>query len=1518
MENFCGSHFWDWDLSWNSHSLPEFTYCFEETILVWIPCLLLWILSFIDLYKIYFDNNRKPNPYTVLSITKIILSLVLLAISLFELIVSTVKYLNNDYFVFTVHFVTPVIKSLTFIYVVILNRLHRKHGIHSSSVIFIFWFVLSIGSTFTYRTTIHSLQNEKYFSGLLDSYRFMATILYYPIVLIQLLFSCFSDISYVDIFAKRDPNKCPKESASSLSRLTFWWFNSMIFKGYKKPLNTTDMWSLSHKNQTNYILRIFDKIWNPAFEKAKDNAIQRAAPGEAIITEISILNTIIKTFWPGMLLAALIRLVASSLTFVNPMVLDLLINFMAPNSTEPEWRGYLYATLMLISPMFESLLNSQYEYRINAISMRIRSCVISTIYKKSLKLSSSGRKDFTTGEIVNLMSVDSQRIVEFVNMVNHLWSAPFQIILGLVLLWQQLGVATLAGIGLMLVLVPFNAYITTKMRFVQTSIMKEKDKRVKLMNEILNGIKVLKLYAWETSFRDLVMNFRKKECIALKSLAYLNAAMVFVFSSAPFFVGLFSFAAFVLISDDNILDANKAFVSLSLFNIIRIPLGYLPLILSMGAMFLVSINRIDKYLNADEIDLKAITHKSEVKYPVIIENGVFSWAKGDNPVLRNINLRATNKKLVAVVGQVGSGKSSLLSAILGDMEKLKGTVNTKGSIAYVPQQAWIQNETLRQNILFAKHYNEMNYNRVLEACALEADMKVLAAGDMTEIGEKGINLSGGQKQRVSLARAVYANADIYLLDDPLSAVDAHVGRHLFDRVIGPKGILSNKTRILVTHRVSMLPFVDQIIVLNEGTISEIGTFDELVSNKGDFANFVAEYIVEQKDDDIHEDDVQLIEEIAEKVKPILERNLSYTESLTQPSETSDYSKKKSYYRSTSRISSHGKSSSDRPETIKEENKGRPNRMGRLIESESSETGSVKIDVYKKYMKTIGFVLCSGIIFSFIASNVAQVLSGLWLSEWSNDSLDPKTRGNYGLRDLRLGVYGAFGFVEAFFSLTASISLNLACIRAAKIMHNDMIKRIIRAPMSFFDTTPIGRILNRFSKDIDTADMSLLFNLRMMIMQFFRTIVAFSMISLETPIVLVAILPLAVVYYMIQRIYISSSRQLKRIDSTTRSPIYNHFSETVNGSSSIRAYGVTEKFIQEFNGRVDDNHICYYPSFTASRWLAIRLEFLGYCIVFIAAVFAVLARHSLSPGLAGLAISYSLNITSILGMFVRSATDLETNIVSVERCLEYTETPTEADWYNEVTKPNINWPEKGEIHFNNYSTRYRDGLDLVLRKIVLDINSGEKVGIVGRTGAGKSSLTLALFRLIEPVEGTIFIDNVDIRKLGLYDLRSRITIIPQDPALFTGTLRLNLDPFNQYSDNEIWRALESAHLKTFVDSLDKGLSYQISEGGENLSVGQKQLVCLARALLRRTKILVLDEATAAIDMETDDLIQETIRKEFESSTIVTIAHRLNTIIDYDRVLVMDKGSVAEFDSPNNLLANTSSIFYSMAKEANLVS
>ncbi|CAG2109651.1 unnamed protein product [Medioppia subpectinata] len=1029
---------------------------------------------------------------------------------------------------------------------------------------------------------------------------------------------------------------------------------------------------------------------------------------------------------------------------------------------------------------------------------------------QSLNLSSFGRKNFTLGEIVNLMSVDIQRISDFMLIATIILSAPFQITIAMILLWQQLGVATLAGVLFLVILMPFNGYMANKIRKYHLMQMKIKDNRIKILSETLNGIRVIKLYAWEKAFSDQVLKARDQEVNAHNKMTIYSSAITFMFLSSHLFICLISFMAFALFSPNNILDANKA--NVRLFTRLGLPLGRTFELLSKGGQCLVSLNRINDFINAKEVNENTISNDKHKTPLISIKNATFSWNKNIPPVLKNITLEVFDPKLVAVVGSVGAGKSSLLSALFGELEILEGSACVNGSVAYVPQEAWIQNKTLKENIVFTNELNDEYYERVLESCALVPDLAQLSDRDLTEIGEK--------KQRVSMARAVYSDRDIYLLDDPLRhllfAVDTHVGKHLFDKTIGRNGLLKNKIRILVTNCVSILPNVDQIVVIKNGYVSELGTFDELISKNGYFAEFVTEYLLKESDND-------------------LEKQVIY----------SSLKDKLCVKKVTNQTNSEFKKSDSKNDW--------------KSEREISNTSSVGLKIYAKYIHSIGLSFCSLIIMSSIASIVAQILSGLWLSEWSDDSLDANKINDTNLRYIRLGVYAGIGVFDTMFTIMTNIFICLGCLRAAIHLHNVMLNRILKAPLLFYDTTPNGQILNRFSRDIDSVDISLVFSLRMTIPMGLRIFVSLLMITFQTYIICIAIFPLLLMYYYILKIYIRSSRQLKRIESTTRSPIYSHFSETVSGSASIRAYGVSHQFIQESNRRVDANHMCYYQRFTATCWLTISLEFLGSIIVLLTAIFVVLNRYKLSPGIAGLAISYSLNITSVLKSFVKSASGLETNIVSVERCLEYTETPTEAEGYDEITKPSSDWPERGEIKFKDYSTRYREGLDLVLKSITLEVKPKEKVGIVGRTGAGKSSLTLALFRLIEPVDGSIFIDSVDIRTLGLYDLRSRLTIIPQDPALFTGTL----------------------------------------------------------PLLRRTKILVLDEATAAVDMETDDLIQETIRKEFCLSTIVTIAHRLNTIIDYDKVLVMDEGMVAEFDSPQHLLADTNSIFYSMAKEANLV-
>uniref|UniRef100_A0A914EEQ2 Multidrug resistance-associated protein 1 n=1 Tax=Acrobeloides nanus TaxID=290746 RepID=A0A914EEQ2_9BILA len=991
-------------------------------------------------------------------------------------------------------------------------------------------------------------------------------------------------------------------------------------------------------------------------------------------------------------------------------------------------------------------------------------------------------------------------------------------------------------------------------------------------------------------------------------------------------VALSTFATFIFIDEKNVLTPEIAFVSLTLFNQLRTPMGTVAELIAQTVQVIVSNRRLKQFLVAEELVDYIVRNESAPKdprtnletifeYEVEVSNASMTWDRSEpQPTLKNISLHATKGDLIAIVGKVGSGKSSLLMSLLGEMEKLNGYVRVDGNVAYVPQQPWVQNQTVRQNIVFGADYDENLYLRVLDQSCLHQDLAMLSMGDQTEIGEKGINLSGGQKARISLARAIYQNRDIYLLDDPLSAVDSHVGAQLFENVIGPNGLLKNKTRILVTHELSYLKYTDRIIIMdggrivNEGSYAELmksGAFEQLIEEcKNEQVLFAQRKVGLEKEDDVYASDEESLSDDT--------FGDNHVDNLLGTSHMSTVSGIISQRRfSTSRFK--------RRRSTHRESLSEPIGAHRQLTGvERVETGRVKLDVYAKYFEAMGYSFSLFFIFGLVANTVAAMARNVWLADWSNDNsmvaeLD-KTKPQPIL--LRLEVYALIGFAEEFFMFFGMGSLLFGGVAASRNLHAPFLHSIFRAPMRFFDTTPFGRILNRIGKDIETVDMLLPYNIEFFVHCILQVASTLLIIIYSTPIFAVVILPLALLYAVVLQYYIATSRQLKRLESITRSPIYSHLSESINGVSTIHAYNEVPKFCRLSEQKVDTHVRCRYLNYVANRWLSVRLEFIGNCVVLFAALFAVLARETTSPGVLGLSISYSLNITFVLNFAVRQISKLETNIVSVERVKEYTETTPEAEWESKPeNKPPKNWPSEGRINIIDYSTRYRPGLDLVVKKLNAEINTHEKVGIVGRTGAGKSSVTLALFRMIEPDEGRIVIDGVNISNLGLHDLRSNLTIIPQDPVLFSGSLRFNLDPFNRYSDNELWSALEYANLKEFAYSHPGKLEHEITEGGANISVGQRQLVCLARALLRKSKVLVLDEATAAVDMNTDALIQKTIREQFKDSTVLTIAHRLNTIMDYDRIIVLDSGRVKEFDSPANLMSDKKSIFYSMVKSAN---
>ncbi|KRF85628.1 multidrug resistance-associated protein 1 isoform X8 [Drosophila virilis] len=1539
MDEFCGSTFWDANETWWTTD-PDFTPCFEQTVLVWAPCAFFWLFMLFDFWylKASLDKNI---PWNRLNISKLLINVGLLVVTALDLIMSFVKKGGDSELpLYGVDIWTPIIKLLTFLMVLMFIPLNRKYGVQTSGCQFMFWFLLTIFSIPRCRTEARLHQERGQIIGsqqaephdfTWETYQFASFFIFFAFTCLMLILNCFADQLPRQTKYYRGPKEIPELSASFLSRITYSWFDRMALKGYRNPLEEKDLWDLRPQDSCKEVMPTFAHYWNKNVRKN----YKRASGGQEPKAQFSngkvsfenpqsngrkkgmasIMPPIYRSFGGIFLFGSFFKLITDILTFAQPQVLSLIIGYVEDFAKvpQPEWKGIMYSILLFVLASAQTFILAQYFHRMFIVGLRIRTALINCIYRKALRISNAARKASTVGEIVNLMAVDAQRFMDLTTYLNMLWSAPLQIALALYFLWQQLGPSVLAGLAVMIIMIPLNGFIASRIKTYQIRQMKYKDERVKLMNEVLSGIKVLKLYAWEPSFEKQVLDIRDKEIATLRATAYLNASTSFLWSCAPFLVSLVTFATYVLIDENNVLDAKKTFVSLSLFNILRFPLTMLPMLITNLVQTQVSVQRINKFLNSEELDPNNVQHDASKPHPMSIENGHFSWGDEDEMTLKNINMQVPKNNLVAIVGTVGSGKSSVIQALLGEMEKISGTVNTVGKMAYVPQQAWIQNATVRDNILFGKPYDRKRYNKVIDACALRTDIEILSAGDLTEVGEKGINLSGGQKQRISLARAVYHNADLYLLDDPLSAVDSHVGKHIFEEVIGPKGMLAKKTRVLVTHGITFLPQTDKIYVMKMGEISENGTYAELLKNRGAFADFLMQHLQEgeEEEEELNQIKRQLSQTDPALVAPfekaiLLARTESLSDSISVTS--ADSLMGGSLRRRGKRQDSYDSNASAASLKKKQEVEGK------LIETEKSQTGGVDFAVYKHYIKSVGIFLSVATLVLNFVFQAFQIGSNLWLTQWSNDKA---VEHDTGLRNMYLGVYGAFGFGQGLGNYGAAITLFTSSLNASFKVFRQLFNNLMHCPSEFFDTTPKGRILDRCSNDIHSLDMIMPLNIRMCLSTAFQVLATIVVISISTPIFLAVIVPIGFIYYFAQRFYVATSRQLMRLESVSRSPIYSHFGETVTGVSTIRAYTVQDRFIEESDNKVDKNQVCKYPSLIANRWLAVRLEMVGNLIILFASLFAVLGGQT-NPGLVGLSVSYALQVTQTLNWLVRMSSDIETNIVSVERIKEYGETKQEAAWeLEEDKKKPKNWPEDGRVEFKDFQVRYREGLELVLRGVSFNISGGQKVGIVGRTGAGKSSLTLALFRIIESAGGKILIDGIDIATMGLHMLRSRLTIIPQDPVLFSGSLRSNLDPFEVKTDDEIWKALELSHLKAFAKSLTAGLNHEISEGGENLSVGQRQLVCLARALLRKTKVLVLDEATAAVDLETDDLIQKTIRSEFRECTVLTIAHRLNTILDSDKVIVLDKGQITEFDAPSALLADPKSAFFSMAKDANLV-
>ncbi|KAJ9588188.1 hypothetical protein L9F63_018452, partial [Diploptera punctata] len=1172
----------------------------------------------------------------------------------------------------------------------------------------------------------------------------------------------------------------------------------------------------------------------------------------------------------------------------QPLFLGRLIQFFGGsqkyNITLQE--AYIFAGGIVLCSALNIFVIHPYMMAILHMGMKVRVACCSLIYRKALKMSLTALGESTAGQVVNLMANDVNRFdVAFV-FFHYLWIGPIETLVVTYFMWQEVGVSAAIGVASLLLFIPLQGYLGKKTSILRMKTATRTDARVRLMNEIISGIQVIKMYTWEFPFAHLVDSTRRNEIKAITATSYIRGISLSFIIFTTRISTFISVVAYVLMG--NHITAEQVFVLVSYYQILRQTMTvFFPQGISQVAEAQVSVKRIQNFMLYGERnvvkkpDNDAVNHVNHVEVPskeggVNIIDASAKWTpQSHDNTLNKITLSIKPGSLVAVIGPVGAGKTSFLHAILNELPLSEGKIEVGGTISYASQEPWLFAGSVRQNILFGQPFVLERYNKVVRVCALKRDFQLLPYGDKTIVGERGVSLSGGQRARVNLARAVYKDADIYLMDDPLSAVDPHVSKHLFDDCIA--GYLKGKTVILATHQLHHLKYVDQIVILHNGSVAVHGTYNELQESGLDFAKLLDE---DSSDDDVDDTETPSLRKML--------RQLSITS-----------------------VNSVDEKKQPEPKEI----------------AEMRSVGSVSSEVYRAYLRAGGN--CCIIFIMFLLFIMAQAFasgSDYWLTYWTNieqerwdaehysdDILEFVENGGLLSATTCIYVYTGITIATIVITLLRSIMFFKVCMRASVNLHDTMFRSITRATMYFFNTNSSGRILNRFSKDMGAID-ELLPAAMIDCLQIGLTMLGIIIVvAIVNVWLLVPTFFVGVIFYLFRIVYLHTSRSVKRLEGMTRSPVFQHLNASLQGLTTIRAFGAEEILMKEFDNHQDLHSGAWYLFIASSRAFGFWLDVV--CLIYICIVtfsFLFMGADS-TGGNVGLAITQAIGLTGMLQWGMRQTTELENQMTSVERVLEFTQVEQEPPLESTPDrKPPSLWPSEGAIMFDHLYLRYGKEALPVLKNLNFAIEAREKIGIVGRTGAGKSSLISALFRLAN-LEGSIYIDGIDITKIGLHDLRCKLSIIPQEPVLFSGTLRKNLDPFDEYSDAVLWEALEEVELKAVVNDLSAGLNSKVMEGGSNFSVGQRQLVCLARAIVRNNTILVLDEATANVDPQTDSLIQITIREKFADCTVLTIAHRLNTVMDSDKVLVMDAGIMMEFDHPHILLQNKDGYLYNMVQQ-----
>lgn len=1247
--------------------------------------------------------------------------------------------------------------------------------------------------------------------------------------------------------------------ASFFSKATWYWVNPLMSKGYQSPLKVDDVPKLPMELGAEALTEFMGKKW--------------PTPGEEVSHAVR--NTLLRCFWPELCTTGLLSLLRVLVQYTGPILIQSFIDFAKGGRKSPS-EGFFLVFVLMLSKTVEVLSSHHFNFQAQQLGMRMRAALVGGLFKKGLKLSSSSRQEHGIGQIVNYMVVDTQQISDMMPQLHSIWMMPLQIGISLVLLYGYVGLSMFVSLFAILAVMVLTGWITFKNGVYQFNLSSSRDSRMKTTTEALNNMRVIKFQAWEEHFKNRILHFRGMEFKWLGKFMYLLSGNMILLWSIPLLISALTFAAAAL-SDVNV-TASSVFTITTILRILQEPIRTFPQALISISQAVVSLNRLDRFMTSKELDLKSVEREEGCngKTAVEVKDGVFSWEDEGEVTLKGINFKIKKGELAAIVGTVGSGKSSLLAAVLGELHKFSGKVRVCGTTAYVSQTSWIRNATIQENILFGSPLDIEKYKKVLKACSLEKDMEIFEYGDQTEIGERGINLSGGQKQRIQLARAVYQDCDVYLLDDVFSAVDAHTGTEIFKECV--RGALKDKTILLVTHQVDFLHNADLIMVMRDGEIVQSGKYKELLESGMDFGALVA----------AHENSIGLVENSTQV------SGGTSMETPLSPHSPTPLSPQNLYGGEFA-----GRSmSTDETKSVVVNSK--------LIEEEERETGQISFDVYKQYCtEAYGWLGVVVVLVTSILWQCSQMASDYWMAY--------ETSGDHFNRFTFIAIYSAIAGVSCIFVAARTVVVTAISLKTCQSFFKQLLYSTLHAPMAFFDTTPSGRILSRVSIDQTNVDFVIPMFLSITLTMYFSVFGILFITCQNSWPTTIFLIPLGWLNFWYRRYFIATSRELTRLESITKAPVVDLFNEAISGVMTIRCFRKKEEFFQENFNRLNSSNRMTFHNYSAIEWLGFRLELIGCLLLGLATGFMVfLPRGFVNPEYVGLTLSYGLILNSGLFFAVYMSCIVENRMVSVERLKQFIKIPSEAPWHLTECTPSQDWPTRGDIRVNNLKVRYRPNTPLVLKGISLHIHGGEKIGVVGRTGSGKSTLIQVFFRLVEPCGGNIIIDGIDICKVGLHDVRARFGIIPQDPVLFEGTIRTNIDPLGVYSDDEIWKSLERCQLKDVVAAKPEKLDAIVADAGENFSVGQRQLLCLGRVLLKRSRILFMDEATASVDSQTDALIQGIIREDFFDSTIITIAHRIPSVIDADRALVVDDGWVKEFDKPSRLLERPT-IFAALVKE-----